>query len=105
MELVYSESCPYCRAIVRIVKALDRADEIHLTPIESLRGESLVADHHGKYVHAPHLFTDTHVFYGIKPVARKLARELPTLALRGLRDRSRYDQAPGQQTETHGSRD
>jgi predicted DCC family thiol-disulfide oxidoreductase YuxK len=77
MELVYKESCPYCRAIARGVDVADIPDRIRLTAIESERGRSLIEDHHGEYVEAPHLFTSDLVYYGVAPTAKGLAKEYP----------------------------
>jgi predicted DCC family thiol-disulfide oxidoreductase YuxK len=77
LELVYSSDCQYCRAAARAVSAADVTGHVRLTPIESERGERLVTDHHGEYSHAPHLFTESLVYYGVGPVLRGLAREVP----------------------------
>lgn len=74
VELVYSESCPYCLFAARTLGRIDVGGKVRLTPIESERGRELVEDHHGEYVHAPHLFTDDLVYYGIGPTLRGLAR-------------------------------
>jgi hypothetical protein len=75
-ELVYSGDCPYCRAIARGVETIDRRDTIETVPIENERGTELVTDHHGGYVHAPHLFTSELVYYGIVPTAKGTVKEL-----------------------------
>lgn len=75
LELVYSGECPYCRAAARGVSLVDVGDEVTLTEIESERGRALVEDHHDEYVHAPHLFTDTRAYFGIRPTLRGLVIE------------------------------
>ena len=77
LELVFSSECPYCRAAARAVRAADVGGHVELTPIESERGERLVENHHNEYVHAPHLFTESTVYYGVGPTMRGLATELP----------------------------
>jgi len=77
LELVYSDECPYCRAAARAVGTADVGDRVRLTPIESDRGHRLVEDHHGEYLHAPHLFTESVVYFGVGPTMRGLAKELP----------------------------
>ena len=77
IELLYSGECPYCRAVARFVNAVDVGGEIKTTPIESERGHELVENHHGEYVHAPHLFTDDIVYYGVKPVVKGMVRHVP----------------------------
>jgi predicted DCC family thiol-disulfide oxidoreductase YuxK len=77
LELVYSADCPFCRAIAGTLDRLDVRGVLELTPIESERGEHLVYNHHGEHVHAPHLFADELVYYGIKPTAKGLVQELP----------------------------
>lgn len=69
-ELIYKESCPYCRRIARGIDILDRSDRFTLTPIESERGERLVTETHDELVMAPHLFTDEYVHYGVFPTAK-----------------------------------
>lgn len=105
MELVYSEECPFCRRIAAAVDALDPGGLVTLTPIESKRGRWLVNDHHGEFVHSPHLFTNSMVYFGIKPVARQLAIQLPRVTAIGLLRRFRRGlPAPGRE-EAYGHRD
>lgn len=73
-ELIYSHECPYCRRIAMAVNAIDRNDDIRLTDIDSERGKQMIEDHHGEYIHAPHLFTEELVYYGVGPTARGLAK-------------------------------
>jgi len=77
LELIFSSECPYCRAAARAVRAVDIGGHVELTPIESDRGERLVENHHGEYQHAPHLFTESLVYYGILPTAKGLVKEIP----------------------------
>lgn len=75
--LVYSGECPYCRTIAAAISAADVSGRIRTLPIEDGLGREMVEDHHGEYVHAPHLFTEEKVYFGIAPVARGLAEEVP----------------------------
>lgn len=77
LELVFSETCPYCRGAARAVSLVDVGDRVDLTPIESERGRTLVEGHHNEFVHTPHLFTMNRVYYGIGPTLRGLVTELP----------------------------
>lgn len=74
--LLYSGDCPYCRAVSRVLKAIDFRGHIDHEPIESAKAGEMVKNHHGEYVHAPHLFTDDLVYYGITPTAVGVAKEL-----------------------------
>lgn len=77
LELVYKESCKYCLMIARWLGRLDWAGKVRLTPIESERGRSLVEDHHGRFVDSPHFFTPDVVYYGVRPTAEGVVKELP----------------------------
>ncbi len=85
MELIYSDDCPYCRNIARAVSTLDLAGVVDTIPIESREGRLMVEKHHGRFVHSPHLFTDSAVYYGVSPVAKGLAREYPNEALNSIK--------------------
>lgn len=80
-DLVYKHSCPYCRAIVKVVKILDPAGVFTPVRLESDLGRNLIEDHHGEMVNSPHLFTDEYVYYGVKPVAKAVLRRLPRAVL------------------------
>jgi len=81
-ELVYDGECPYCRAIARWVRTMDLRNRFRLTDINSGRGRLLVESHHSRFVDTPHLFTDELVYYGVKPTARGVFKELPRAAVR-----------------------
>lgn len=85
VELLYSGECPYCRGIARFIDAIDIGGKVDTTPLESERGERLVTECHGEYIHAPHLFTEGRVYYGVSPTARGLAIEVPKEYLRSVR--------------------
>jgi len=84
MQLLYSDSCQYCRTAAAAVRAADLAGRVETLPLESERGRALVEDVHGEYLHSPHLLTDEMVYYGVGPVLRALATRLPGLTLGGL---------------------
>lgn len=77
LELLYSGECPICRSVAGALACFQLTGVLLLIPIESPRGQGMVKSHHGEYVHAPHLFTPERVYYGIGPVAKGLATELP----------------------------
>lgn len=70
--LVYSSACPYCRFAVTVIQLLPLWGNLRYVPVESDSGREMVIGHHGHYVHAPHLFEDGRVSYGVKPVLRRL---------------------------------
>lgn len=76
--LLYSGECPYCNAIGNAVDKLDRSGDIECLPIESEKGQDMVIEHHGEYVHAPHFFTDERVYFGVGPVAKQTIKTLLT---------------------------
>jgi predicted DCC family thiol-disulfide oxidoreductase YuxK len=75
-ELIYDGSCPYCRSVASMVSAADIRNQFRLTDIESERGRELVTDHWDEFVHSPHLFTESYVYYGVGPVAKGVFRKL-----------------------------
>lgn len=75
MELLYSEECPYCRTAAGVVRTLDIPGWVETVPIESMRGEAMVQQHHGEYVHTPHLFTEERVYYGVGTTAKGVVKE------------------------------
>lgn len=83
MILIYSETCPYCLMIGRAIDKLDVAGNVETLPIETDRAEKMIEDHHGEYIHAPHLFTEDRVYYGVRPVATGLLKEYPGEAFGG----------------------
>lgn len=72
--LLYSARCPYCRFVAAIIDRLPLWRDIDIHPIEADYGYDLVVEHHGEYVHAPHLFESDYVYYGVKPVTLRLLR-------------------------------
>lgn len=83
MILIYSESCWYCLTVARTINKMDVPNTVETVPIESDRGERMIEDHHNEYVHAPHLFTEDRVYYGVRPVATGLLKEYPGEAFGG----------------------
>lgn len=84
VQLVYSGDCPYCRVVAWVVGFLDVAGLVDRVTIESKKGTGLIYEWHGEYVHAPHLRVGQRLYWGVKPVAWRVAIALPLLFLGGL---------------------
>lgn len=84
MELLYSRECPYCRKAAWVVNVVDVTGAVETVALESEEGTKMVIDHHGEYLHAPHLFTDSLVYYGVGPTAKALGKRLVTETARNI---------------------
>lgn len=84
MKLYYDDGCPYCRKIKQIVTALDTGGRVETYSLDDPEHRQDIVDVHGEYVDAPHLFDGDTVYYGVGPVAKRLATRLPAITLSGV---------------------
>lgn len=104
VELVYDGDCPYCRRIASLIDGLDPGDMVRLTDIESERGRRLIEQQHGRFIHSPHLFTPEYAYYGLGPVARRLAIVMPQVTALGLARRLRQALGSSHHDPRYGGR-
>lgn len=84
IQLLYDDTCPYCRLVAAVVGWLDVAGLVDLVAIESDRGQELLTRWHGAPVHSPHLRVGSRLYYGLLHVAPRVIAGLPFLVLGGV---------------------